>query len=125
VIHGSVEGSVLFGGVTVGRGTTIRNSVILPFNRIGEDVRIENSLVLEGKDRNIESGSRIGDGNGGKNADHPLVIKGGLTVVGESVNIPPRSRIGSGCLVYGRLEHGKPEQVRTPLDVRDGETFHP
>jgi hypothetical protein len=125
VVHGSVEGSVVFSGVTVGRDSTIRNSVILPFNRIEEGVRIENALVLGGRDRTIERGSSIGGGDGAKNADYPLVIKKGLTVVGESVNIPSRSRIGSGCLVYGRPEHGKPEHARKPLDVKDGETFQP
>jgi hypothetical protein len=125
VVHGSVEGSVVFGGVTVGRNTTIRSSVILPFNRIEEGVRIENALVLGGRDRTIERGSSIGGGDGARNADYPTVIKEGLTVIGESVNIPSRSRIGSGCLVYGRLEHGKPEQTRNPIDVKDGETFTP
>jgi hypothetical protein len=125
VVHGSVEGSVVFGGVTIGRSSTIRNSVILPFNKIEEGVRIENALVLGGRDRTIERGSSIGGGDGAKNADYPFVIKKGLTVVGESVNIPSRSRIGSGCLVYGRREHGKFEQTRSPLDVKDGETFSP
>ena len=124
VVHGSVEGSVVFSGVVIGRNSTIRSSVILPFNRIEEGVRIENALVLGGRDRTIERGSSIGGGDGVQNADFPRVIKNGLTVVGENVNIPSRSRIGSGCLVYGKSDQGKQEQIKAPLDVKDGETFH-
>jgi glucose-1-phosphate adenylyltransferase len=47
-IYGSVENSVLFSGVKVGKGTIIKDSVILPNAVIGENVRIEKAVVGSG-----------------------------------------------------------------------------
>jgi carbonic anhydrase/acetyltransferase-like protein (isoleucine patch superfamily) len=123
VVHGCVENSVIFNGVTVGRNSTIRNSVLLPSNRIGEGVEISNCLVLGGKDRSIEQGCRIGGDGSVHNGDYPLILRNGLTIIGEGITIPARSRIGSGCLVLGKVEHGRTEQTKTPLDLADGATF--
>lgn len=47
-IYGNVTQSVLFSGVTIGKGSTIKNSVILPNAIIGNNVTIENAIVGEG-----------------------------------------------------------------------------
>ena len=44
-IYGAVEESVLFSGVKVGKGTIIKNSVILPHTIIGENVWVENAVI--------------------------------------------------------------------------------
>lgn len=48
VIMGSVNHSVLFQGVTVGKNTVIKNSVLMPDCVIGENVFIENAIVPSG-----------------------------------------------------------------------------
>nr|WP_281350693.1 glucose-1-phosphate adenylyltransferase [Metabacillus lacus] len=47
-VHGTIEHSVLFQGVTVGRSSYVKNSVIMPEAYIGDHVYIENAIVPEG-----------------------------------------------------------------------------
>jgi len=114
-VNGCVESSVVFNGVSVGRNSKIRNSVILPFNEIAEEVVIENSLVLGGSNRVIARGSVIGGQSSAENNHFPDIIKKGLTILGEDINVPSGSQIGSGCLIQGVLERSP-----VPLIVTDG-----
>ncbi|WP_409293254.1 glucose-1-phosphate adenylyltransferase [Peribacillus sp. SCS-37] len=47
-IHGHIQKSVLSHGVKVGKGSIIRNSVLLPDAVVGENVRIENAVIGSG-----------------------------------------------------------------------------
>jgi glucose-1-phosphate adenylyltransferase len=114
-VDGIVENSVVFNGVSVGKNSRIRNSVVLPFNEIEEEVVIENSLVLGGSNRVIARRSVIGGYNYAKNIHFPDIMKKGLTILGENINVPSGSRIGAGCLVQGVLERSS-----APLIVADG-----
>ncbi|MFZ3589297.1 glucose-1-phosphate adenylyltransferase [Bacillus sp. DJP31] len=57
VIHGDIEHSVLFQGVRVGKGSIIKDSVIMPDAIIGENVYIERAIVPS--DIIIEDGTII------------------------------------------------------------------
>ncbi|WP_194192687.1 glucose-1-phosphate adenylyltransferase [Clostridium chrysemydis] len=59
-VHGTVENSVLFQGVTIGKGAVIRNSVIMPNSNIEDGVVIDKAII--GSDALIMEESRIGDG---------------------------------------------------------------
>ena len=48
VIEGSIKHSVLFQGVHVGKGSVIKDSVVMPDATIGEDVYIEKAIVPSG-----------------------------------------------------------------------------
>jgi glucose-1-phosphate adenylyltransferase len=63
VIEGHVENCILFRGVKIGKGTVVKNSVIMQKSQIGEncdldavildkDVKIENGVTLQGTDTN-------------------------------------------------------------------------
>lgn len=69
-IYGTIEHSVLFSGVKVGKGARIKNSVILPQTIIGENVWIENAVV--GSQTQIMDGVIIVS----KNADAHLMVVG-------------------------------------------------
>ena len=47
-IYGTVDHSVIFGEVKIGKGSIIKNSVVLTGATIGENVKIENAIVGEG-----------------------------------------------------------------------------
>jgi carbonic anhydrase/acetyltransferase-like protein (isoleucine patch superfamily) len=117
-ISGIVENSIIFRDVVIKKNARIHNSVILPSNIIEEDVIIQNALILGGKDRTVERNSVIGDNSGENNSDYPSILKNGLTIIGQSLTIPNNSRIGAGCLVFGKAE--KPLR---PLEVEAGMTF--
>ena len=60
-VYGTVEESVLFQGVHIGKKTIIKDSVIMPNAFIGDNVIIEKAII--GSDAIIRKGCRIGDGN--------------------------------------------------------------
>lgn len=45
IIEGDIERSVLFQGVTVGKGSIIRETVVMPNAQIGQNVFIENAII--------------------------------------------------------------------------------
>lgn len=60
IVNGEVEDSILSQGVTVGKNTIIKDSVIMPNVKIGDNVRIEKAIV--GNDSIINNDCHIGDG---------------------------------------------------------------
>ncbi len=73
VIEGTVEDSILFRGVYVGRGTTIKGSIIMQDSEIFQNCTLED-VVLD-KKVHIRSGRRlVGDKN------YPVIIKKGAIV---------------------------------------------
>ncbi|MCD7032599.1 glucose-1-phosphate adenylyltransferase [Metabacillus sp. GX 13764] len=61
VVHGNVDHSVLFQGVTIGKNSTIKKSVIMPCATVGKNVYIENAIVPE--DMEIPDGTVIKSDN--------------------------------------------------------------
>lgn len=61
IVHGTVENSVLFFGVSIGQGSVVEESVILPGAKIGENVRINKAVIGEGT--TIEDNVSIGFSN--------------------------------------------------------------
>ena len=86
---------------------------------IDNGVIIENTLVLEGKDRVIERNTRIGGFVDVRNRDYPELLKNGLSIVGQSANIPRESRIGAACLFSSAGE----KKLPSPLEMEDASTF--
>ncbi|MCA0174172.1 glucose-1-phosphate adenylyltransferase [Bacillus sp. RAR_GA_16] len=76
VVYGDVYRSVLFYGVHVGLGSTIRNSIIMPNVKIGANVTIENAIV--------ESGTVVEDGMSLGSSDGSI----SLIADGEIVSVP-------------------------------------
>ena len=60
VIHGTVENSVLFQGVYVGKNTVVKNSVIMP-NSVIDDFSIVNKAII-GSDAIINKEVVVGNG---------------------------------------------------------------
>ncbi len=87
-IHGTVENSVLFGGVKVKRGAYIRNSIIMSDTVISEGATVWHSIV-DG-DTVIEAGAKIGERK---------ESGGGITLVGCDLTIPSGAVIPAGDMV--------------------------
>ncbi|MGG3739411.1 sugar phosphate nucleotidyltransferase [Aeribacillus pallidus] len=78
VIEGHVENSIIFRAVHIGKGTVIKNSIIMQKGMIGENCELD-AVILD-KDVKIESGERL---RGHK--DQPIVIRKG-TIQGALMN---------------------------------------
>lgn len=76
VVYGDVYRSVLFYGVHVGLGSTIKNSIIMPNVKIGANVTIENAIVESGTV--VEDGMTLGSNDGSIS----------LVADGEIVSVP-------------------------------------
>lgn len=76
-VYGKVENSVLFYGVTVGKGAIIKDSVILPNTIIGGNAEIYRSVVGSGSV--IEANTRVGD-------ETPFSE---ITLIGDNQTIQP------------------------------------
>lgn len=59
-VHGTIENSVLFQGVYIGKNTIIKDSVIMPNAKVGDNVIIEKAIV--GSGAIIRKECKIGDG---------------------------------------------------------------
>ncbi|MBN2300340.1 MAG: glucose-1-phosphate adenylyltransferase [Acholeplasmataceae bacterium] len=99
VVEGSVINSVLSPGVRVGKGTVIKDSVILNNVIIGENVTIQRSIV----DKKVTIGHNafIGYGNDfTPNKEKPDLLISGITVVEKNSIIPSDVQIGRNCRVF-------------------------
>lgn len=61
IVHGTVENSVLFQGVHVGKNTVIRNSVVMPNTIIEENSVIDKAII--GSEVHILSNCNVGNGD--------------------------------------------------------------
>ncbi len=96
-ICGEVDHSVLFGGVSIGEGSVIKDSVILPGASVGNNVTIEKAVI--GGEAVIEDGAKIGvtetDDNpyASKYCTHGIVLIEGGAVVAANMDVPKGSMI--------------------------------
>lgn len=88
IVHGEVERSVLFYGVTIQEGTVIKDSIIMPNVKIGANVSIYKAIIGEGTV--IKDGIQIGS----PSKDEITVIDND-SVVGEEAT----SSLGNGVSV--------------------------
>jgi glucose-1-phosphate adenylyltransferase len=87
-IYGTIENSVLFSGVKVGKGARIKNAVILPQTIIGENVWIENAVV--GSQTEIMDGVIIVF----KDADAHLMVVGHNEIINPALyDFPSKNKV--------------------------------
>jgi len=118
-IEGTVTNSVLFPGVTVGRGAVVRDSVVMHDCDIGPDSKVD--MAILDKYIHVGRGATVGDGTirTGKNQRFPSAVFGGLTVVGKESVIPPDARIGANVIIGP----GVKEADFRKLEICNGDTL--
>jgi glucose-1-phosphate adenylyltransferase len=97
IIHGEVCHSVLFSGVTVGKGSRVHNSILMPNVKIGDNTMIENAIIAE--NTIIGDDSYIGfsvkpEGEGCREAN-----TNEITVVGENLVLPAGYKLDKGIMI--------------------------
>lgn len=98
MIYGDVYHSVLFSGVTVGRGSKVTNSILMPNVRVGENVIIENAIIAE----NAMIGDNCHIGYRGTLEDEcKLEPKNSddITVIGENLTLPNGFVLDKGVMI--------------------------
>ena len=92
-VSGDLEFSILFAGVTVGKGATINSSIIMPGAVIGEGAKVEYAIVAEnaviGKNASVGAQpSAVANRD-----DWGVTVIGDNLTIGEGAVIPPKAMI--------------------------------
>lgn len=98
-IYGELHSSVLGGGVTVGKGSIIRDSILMRDVVIGENCVIDKAIIAEGTV--IGDDVTIGIGEEIPNKLKPNIYAGGLATIGEKSRIPSGVKIGKNTAIGG------------------------
>lgn len=98
-IQGKVYNSVIGCGVTIGKGTLIRDSIIMNHTCIGENCEINKAIIAE----NVEIGNGVSMGTGEEkdNDTAPHIYNHGLVTIGEKSKVPDNVSIGKNSVVSG------------------------
>ncbi|PKL41295.1 MAG: hypothetical protein CVV44_01280 [Spirochaetae bacterium HGW-Spirochaetae-1] len=110
-INGKVENSIIYPGVIIEERALVKDSIVLPFVRIGAGARIYRTIIDERTDRGPENtfpdvgeGCNIGTRDDAlKNSDFPRSLFSSITLLGKNCRIPERSNIGGACYVGSGL----------------------
>lgn len=109
-VDGYVEHSMLFPHVKIGRNARVIDSIIMSNNYIGEGAIVQNTIVCENGQfskvtPNIGEKARIGeDDTSGVNGRYPDFIYGGITLIGQNVEIPKGFRISRNCFISSDID---------------------
>ena len=98
-IYGEVHYSVIGPNVVIGRGTVVRDSIIMRNSQIGEDTVLDKAIVAE--DVVIGNKVTLGFGEEAANVLKPAVYAFGLATVGERSVIPDNVQIGRNTAISG------------------------
>ena len=108
-IYGDVYNSVIGADVTIGKGTVVRDSIIMKNTTIGENCTIDKAIIAE--EVEISDGVVMGIGEEVPNKVQPKIYSFGLVTIGENSYIPPNVKIGKNTAIAGDT---------TPDDYNEG-----
>ncbi|HPJ38336.1 MAG TPA: hypothetical protein PLT75_07820 [Spirochaetota bacterium] len=108
-INGTVINSIVYPGVTIGKKAYVKDSILLPYVRIGAGARIfrtivDESFITPGEEEeyynNIGENCIVGTENEGlKNNDYPRSIFSSISLIGNDCRIPGGARVGGACYI--------------------------
>ncbi len=98
-IYGEVYNSVIGCGVTIGKGTVVRDSIIMNQTQIGENCELNKAIVAE----NVEicDEVKLGVGEEAENDTAPHIYNSGIVTVGERSAIPKGITVGKNSVIFG------------------------
>lgn len=98
-VYGKVYNSVIGCGVTIGKGTVIRDSIIMNQTQIGDYCEINKAIIAE--EVRIGNHVRLGVGEERENDTAPHIYNHGIVTVGEKSVIPNSITVGRNSVIFG------------------------
>jgi glucose-1-phosphate adenylyltransferase len=99
VVEGTVINSVLSPGVRIGKGSVVKDSIILNNVIIGENVTLQKCIidkkVVIGRDSYVGYGDDLTP-----NMEKPDLLTTGITVIEKRTMIPESTQIGRNCRIF-------------------------
>ena len=98
-IFGEVYNSVIGCGVTIGKGTVVRDSIIMNYTKIGDNCELNKAIIAE----NVEVGNnvKLGVGEEADNDTAPHIYNHGIVTIGEKSVIPDGVTVGKNSVIFG------------------------
>ena len=98
-IYGKVYNSVIGCGVTIGKDTIVRDSIIMNNTVIGENCELYKAIVAE----NVDIGNyvKLGIGDEVPNETDPNIYNSGIVTIGEKSVIPDGITVGKNSCIFG------------------------
>jgi glucose-1-phosphate adenylyltransferase len=101
-VYGTVINSVIGSNVRIGRGTVIRDSIIMKDTVIRENTNVTKSIIAE--NCRIGSNAELGIGDEAPNKLNASIYSFGLVTIGEDSVVPDGVRIGKNTALFGVTE---------------------
>ena len=101
-IFGEVYHSVIGAGVTIGKGTVVKDSIIMKDTKIGENCSIDKAIIAE--DCEVGDEVQMGIGEDATSKLHAEIYAFGLVTIGENSYIPSKVQIGKNTAIAGVTE---------------------
>ncbi len=98
-IYGEVYNSVIGCGVTIEKGTVVRDSIIMNETYIGKNCELNKAIVAENVE--IKDNVRLGIGEEVPNETDPHIYNHGMVTVGEKSVIPEGITVGKNSVIFG------------------------
>ena len=98
-IYGQVYNSVIGCGVTIGKDTVVRDSIIMNNTEIGASCELNKAIVAE--NTKIGDHVRLGVGEEAPNDTAPHIYCDGIVTVGEKSVVPANVSVGKNSVVFG------------------------
>ena len=98
-IYGKVYNSVIGCGVTIGKGTVVRDSIIMSSTSIGSGCELNKAIIAENVA--VCDNVKMGIGEEAVDAYSPSIYNNGIVTVGEKSVIPAGVTIGKNTVIHG------------------------
>ena len=98
-IYGEVYNSVIGCGVTIGKGTVVRDSIIMNQTQIGDGCELNKAIIAE--NATIGNNVKLGVGEEADNDTAPHIYNQGIVTIGEKSVVPNGISIGKNSVVFG------------------------
>lgn len=98
-VYGEVYNSVIGCGVTIGKGTVVRDSIIMNQTQIGAGCVLEKAIVAE--NAVIGDNVKLGVGEEADNETAPHIYNHGIVTIGERSTIPDGVSVGKNTVIFG------------------------
>ena len=98
-IYGEVYNSVIGCGVTIGKGTIVRDSIIMNKTEIGDGCELNKAIIAE--EVRVGNNVKLGVGEEAENETAPHIYNQGIVTIGEKTVIPDGISVGKNSVIFG------------------------
>ncbi len=101
-IYGKIYNSVIGCGVTIGKNTIVRDSIIMNEVIVGDNCELNKAIIAENVE--IKNNVHLGIGEEVVNETDPHIYANGIVTIGENSVVPEGITVGKNTVISGKTE---------------------